>query len=56
MPNGNEQFNRKQHDAAKPRALLAIKLRKQLKSWKEIGALLGVSPQRAQQLAKAHAK
>ena len=54
MPNGNEEYNQRQHKAALPRAIRVFKLRVQKKTWKEIGILLGVSPQRAQQIHKAH--
>ena len=50
----NAEYNRKQREAARPRAERAIRLRKAGETWKAIGAMLGVSAQRAQALAAAH--
>ena len=50
----NEGFNRRQRAAARPRALIAAKLRRAGKTWAEVGAALGVSRQRAQALVAAH--
>jgi hypothetical protein len=49
-------FNAQQKEAARPRAERAIRLREAGETWASIGRMLGVSRQRAQQLAKAHSK
>lgn len=48
------EFNRRQREAAAPRAERARRLREAGETWKTIGALLGISRQRAQALVKAH--
>ena len=50
------EFNRQQKEVARPRAERAIRLREAGETWATIGRILGVSRQRAQQLAKAHSK
>lgn len=55
MDSKTAEFNRLQREAARPRAERAIRLREAGETWRSIGKLLGVSPQRAQALAKAHA-
>ena len=47
-------FNTTQREAAQPRALQVIRLRESGHTWESIGSSLGVSRQRAQQIAKAH--
>jgi DNA-directed RNA polymerase sigma subunit (sigma70/sigma32) len=50
----NAQYNKMLHEQARERATIAIKLHKSGKTWQEIGCVLGVTRQRAQQLAKTH--
>lgn len=51
----NEAFNKQMHRSAKPRGKEAIRLRKSGLTWREVGEKMGgLSPQRAQALAKAH--
>ena len=47
-------FNVIQRQAAQPRALQVIQMRELGETWESIGKRLGVSRQRAQQIAKAH--
>lgn len=47
----NEAFNAKLRAASIPRSRMAAKLRSKGKTWAEVGALMGISRQRAQQLA-----
>ena len=49
-----DEFNAEQRKAALPRALHVIRLREDGETWESIGNVLGVSRQRAQQIAKAH--
>lgn len=50
------KFNKRLRNLARPRALRIIRLREKGKSWTVIGAMLGISRQRAQQIAAAHKK
>jgi hypothetical protein len=54
MHNNSVEFNRRQKDAAEPRRKRAAALREAGETWATIGKILGVSHQRAQQLAKAY--
>ena len=56
MDRKNKEFNERLREAARPRAERAIRLREAGETWKAIGAILGVSHQRAQALAARHAK
>jgi predicted transcriptional regulator len=56
MENRRDIINRIAHEQAKERGLRAVRLRKAGETWAAIGLLLGVTRQRAQALAKAHAK
>lgn len=56
MADNQQQYNARLKAQARPRALKAIALRKRGYTWTNIGALLGITRQRAQALAKAHSK
>lgn len=51
MNPNQEQFNRRLQDEAEARALRVLRLRAAGETWQAIGGLLGISKQRAQQLA-----
>lgn len=54
MDDKSVEFNRLQKQSAEPRRKRAAALRATGETWATIGGILGVSPERARQLAKAY--